>query len=150
LAYNKDMQEDKEAIFDAFDTVSMCLTAFTPMVKTMKVNTENMRKAAAGGFINATDCADYLVGKGLPFRDAYKATGTLVALCIDRGLTLETLPLEDYKSVCGLFGEDVYEAISLDRCVAMRKVYGGPAPENVRGQVSRARAIVEKLKDLEK
>ena len=97
LAYNKDMQEDKEAIFDAVDTVKMCLTAFTPMIETMKTIPENMRKAAAHGFINATDCADYLVKKGLPFRDAYKATGTLVALCIEKGLTLETLPIEEYK-----------------------------------------------------
>ena len=143
LAYNKDMQEDKEAVFDVFDTVRMCLTAFIPMVDTMRVLTKNMRKAAAGGFINATDCADYLVGKGLPFRDAYKATGTLVALCIDKGLTLETLPLEEYKAVCDSFESDVYEAISLDRCVAMRRVYGGPAPENVRAQVKRVRKLIQ-------
>jgi argininosuccinate lyase len=105
LAYNKDMQEDKEAIFDAADTVKMCLTAFTPMIDTMTVLKDNMRTAAAKGFINATDCADYLVGKGLPFRDAYKATGELVALCIDKGLTLETLPLEEYKNICELFFE---------------------------------------------
>ncbi len=147
LAYNKDMQEDKEAVFDAFDTVRMCLTAFIPMVDTMRVLTANMRKAAAGGFINATDCADYLVGKGLPFRDAYKATGSLVAACIDKGLTLETLPLEEYKAVCDLFGEDVYEAISLDRCVAMRRVYGGPAPDNVRAQVERVRAAIGAAKE---
>lgn len=142
LAYNKDMQEDKEAIFDAFDTVRMCLTAFIPMIDTMRVITGNMRKAAAGGFINATDCADYLVSKGLPFRDAYKAAGSLVALCIDKGLTLETLPLEEYRSVCGLFDGDVFDAISLDRCVALRRVYGGPAPENVRAQVNRVRKIL--------
>ncbi|MBQ4617492.1 MAG: argininosuccinate lyase [Clostridia bacterium] len=142
LAYNKDMQEDKEAIFDALDTVTMCLTAFTPMIDTMTVLTENMRKAAAGGFINATDAADYLVGKGLPFRDAYKATGELVALCIRKGLTLETLPLEEYQAVCDLFDNDVFEAISLERCAAMRRVYGGPAPENVRAQVARVRALI--------
>ncbi len=100
LAYNKDMQEDKEAIFDAVDTVKMCLTAFTPMIETMTVLKENMRNAAAKGFINATDCADYLVGKGMPFRDAYKATGELVALCIEKNLTLETLPLDEYKNIC--------------------------------------------------
>ncbi len=144
LAYNKDMQEDKEAVFDALDTVRLCLTAFVPMIETMTVKPDNMRKAAAGGFINATDCADYLVGKGLPFRDAYKAVGELVALCIDRGLTLETLPLAEYQAVCPLFGEDVYEAISLDRCVAARRVYGGPAPDNVREQVRRVRALMEK------
>lgn len=143
LAYNKDMQEDKEAIFDAFDTVRMCLTAFIPMVDTMRVLTGNMRKAAAHGFINATDCADYLVGRGLPFRDAYKATGSLVAVCIDKGVTLETLPLEDFKAVCDAFDNDVYEAISLDRCVKMRQVYGGPAPENVRAQIKRVRELIK-------
>ena len=144
LAYNKDMQEDKEAVFDAFDTVSACLAAFTPMIDTMHVLTDNMRRAAANGFINATDCADYLVGKGLPFRDAYKATGCLVAACIDKGFTLETLPLDEYKAVCDLFDNDIYDAISLDRCVAMRRVYGGPAPENVRAQVKRVREILNK------
>ena len=121
LAYNKDMQEDKEAIFDAFDTVEMCLTAFTPMLATMTVNKENMRNAAAKGFINATDCADYLTKKGLPFRDAYKATGELVALCIKTDQTLETLPLEKYKEVCDLFDNDVYDAINLETCVKNRK-----------------------------
>jgi argininosuccinate lyase len=146
LAYNKDMQEDKEAMFDAFDTVMLCLDAFTPMIEAIKVNTQNMRRAAAEGFINATDCADYLVGKGLPFRDAYKAVGTLVTYCIEKGHTLESLPVEDYKSVCGLFEDDVYQAVSLDRCVEMRKVYGGPAPENVRGQIDRVRELVKGLK----
>ena len=126
LAYNKDMQEDKEAVFDAVDTLHICLTAFVPMVDTMKVLPENMRKAAAKGFINATDCADYLVGKGLPFRDAYKVTGALVAYCIDHDLTLETLPLEEYQKFHALFAEDVYQAISLDTCVNGRKVPGGP------------------------
>ncbi len=142
LAYNKDMQEDKEAIFDALDTVEACLTPFIPMIDTMKVLPDNMRKAAAGGFINATDCADYLVGKGLPFRDAYKATGTLVARCIDGGQTLETLPLAVYQEICPLFDEDVYAFISLERCAASRRVYGGPAPENVLAQVGRVRALV--------
>jgi len=123
LAYNKDMQEDKDAIFDAFDTVKLCLTAFVPMIETMKVLPDNMRKAAAGGFINATDCADYLVGKGLPFRDAYKATGELVALCIEKGLTLETLPLDEYKKVCSLFDEKIYDAISLENCVKRRGLF---------------------------
>jgi len=143
LAYNKDMQEDKEAIFDAVDTVKMCLTAFTPMLDTMKLIPENMRKAAAGGFINATDCADYLVKKGLPFRDAYKATGELVALCIDKGLTLETLPMAEYKAVCDVFDDGVYDAISLDRCAMERKAYGGPAPENVAAQVNRIKEIIK-------
>lgn len=143
LAYNKDMQEDKEAIFDAVDTVRMCLTAFTPMLDTMKVLPENMRKAAAGGFINATDCADYLVKKGLPFRDAYKATGTLVARCLELGLTLETLPMEEYKAVCDVFDQGVYEAISLEKCVDDRKVLGGPARENVLEQVTRVEALIQ-------
>jgi argininosuccinate lyase len=120
LAYNKDMQEDKDAIFDAFDTVKICLTTLVPMIDTMTVLTENMRKAAAGGFINATDCADYLVSKGLAFRDAYKATGEIVALCIKTGNTLETLPIEDYKSICELFDEGVYDAINLENCVKRR------------------------------
>ena len=142
LAYNKDMQEDKEAIFDALDTVSMCLTAFTPMLDTMTVNEKQMRKAAAGGFINATDCADYLVGKGLPFRDAYKAVGALVAICIAEGETLESLPLEKYKQVCDLFEQDVYEAIALERCTCLRNIVGGPAPDSVRAQIG---AVREKL-----
>ena len=103
LAYNKDMQEDKEAVFDAVDTVKLCLKTFTPMLHTMTVLKENMRAAAAKGFINATDCADYLTKKGVPFRDAYKITGGLVAECIRRGLTLETLPLEDYRAASGVF-----------------------------------------------
>lgn len=143
LAYNKDMQEDKEAIFDAVDTVKMCLNAFTPMIDTMTVLKDNMRNAAAKGFINATDCADYLVGKGLPFRDAYKCTGELVALCIDKGLTLETLPLKEYQKICDLFDDEVYTAINLEKCVKDRKVAGSPCPENVLAQVKAAR---EKIK----
>ena len=142
LAYNKDMQEDKEAIFDAFDTVKMCLTAFIPMIDTMKVNADNMRKAAAGGFINATDCADFLVGKGLPFRDAYKATGELVAICIKKGLTLETLPIDEYKKVCDLFDDGVYEAINLEKCVNDRTCIGAPCPENVRTEAKKILAQI--------
>lgn len=139
LAYNKDMQEDKEAIFDAVDTVKMCLTAFTPMIETMTVLKDNMRRAAAKGFINATDCADYLVGKGLPFRDAYKATGELVALCIDRGTTLEELPLEEYKKICDLFDDGIYTAINLEKCVNDRLVIGGPSKSSVDIQTEYAR-----------
>ncbi len=120
LAYNKDMQEDKDAIFDAFDTVKICLVTLVPMIATMKALPENMRKAAAGGFINATDCADFLVSKGLPFRDAYKATGELVALCIRENKTLETLSLDEYKNVCDLFDDGVYDAIKLENCVRRR------------------------------
>lgn len=140
LAYNKDMQEDKEAIFDAVDTVKLCLTTFIPMIETMKVIPENMRNAAAKGFINATDCADYLVKKGLPFRDAYKITGTLVHTCIEKNLTLETLPLEEYKALCETFDEDIYDAISLETCVMQRKAYGGPAPESVTAQIEYTRS----------
>ncbi|MBQ8884354.1 MAG: argininosuccinate lyase [Oscillospiraceae bacterium] len=136
LAYNKDMQEDKEAIFDAVDTVKLCLSTFIPMLETMRVLPENMRNAAAKGFINATDCADYLVKKGLPFRDAYKITGTLVAKCIEMGVTLETLSLDEYKKLSEIFEEDVYDAISLDTCVMQRKSQGGPAPEAVMEQIS--------------
>lgn len=138
LAYNKDMQEDKEAIFDAIDNVKLCVKTFIPMLSTMRVLKENMRNAAAKGFINATDCADYLVKKGMPFRDAYKITGTLVAQCIGKGLTLETLPIADYKAMTELFDEDVFEAISLDTCVRERKSEGGPSPEAVKIQISEA------------
>lgn len=139
LAYNKDMQEDKEAVFDAVDTVKLCLSTFIPMIETMKVIPENMRNAAAKGFINATDCADYLVKKGLPFRDAYKITGTLVHTCIEKDLTLETLPLEEYRALCDTFEEDVYDAISLETCVMQRKAAGGPVPETVKAQIEYVR-----------
>ena len=143
LAYNKDMQEDKEAVFDAVDTLRMCLTAFIPMVKTMTLLPDNMRRAAAGGFINATDVADYLVEqKGLPFRAAYRMTGDLVAKCMESGETLESLPLSEYRKVCPLFDEKVYDAISLAACVNGRTVYGGPAPENVRAM---AKAVREEI-----
>lgn len=138
LAYNKDMQEDKEAIFDAVDNVKLCVKTFTPMLKTMRVLKDNMRNAAAKGFINATDCADYLVKKGMPFRDAYKITGTLVAQCIEKGVTLETLPIADYKAMTELFAEDVYQAISLDTCVRERKSEGGPSPDAVKIQIGEA------------
>ncbi len=136
LAYNKDMQEDKEAVFDAVDTVKLCLKTFTPMLHTMTVLKENMRAAAAKGFINATDCADYLTKKGVPFRDAYKITGGLVAECIRRGLTLETLPLEDYRAASGVFAEDVYGAINLETCVKGRLSEGGPSPDAVEKQLA--------------
>lgn len=142
LAYNKDMQEDKEAVFDAVDTVKLCLTTFVPMLKTMHVNKENMRAAAAKGFINATDCADYLVKKGIPFREAYKITGTLVARCIELDTTLEKLPLEEYKKLCINFEDDVFEAISLDVCVKMRNAEGGPSPEAVKIQINYTRNLI--------
>jgi len=139
LAYNKDMQEDKEAIFDAVDNVKLCLKTFIPMIETMRINKENMRNAAARGFINATDCADYLVKKGMPFRDAYKITGQLVALCIQKNETLETLPLEEYKNFTDLFDNDVFDAISLETCVNQRKSEGGPSPDSVKIQIEKTK-----------
>ena len=136
LAYNKDMQEDKEPVFDAVDTVEMCLPVFAAMLDTMTVRTDNMRKAAGHGFINATDCADYLVKKGLPFREAYMIVGRLVNLCIKTGDTLDTLTLKDFRAISSLFDEDVYQALALKTCVNERKVYGGPAKESVEKQIS--------------
>ena len=143
LAYNKDMQEDKEAVFDSCKTAKLCVSTMTPMLKTMKVLKENMRNAAARGFINATDCADYLVKKGMAFRDAYKITGTLVAYCIDHDKTLETLSLQEYQSMHSSFESDVFDAISLDTCVKGRNVLGGPAPEMVKQQIAEARKQLE-------
>ena len=141
LAYNKDMQEDKQAVFDAVDTVLICIDTFAAMLDSAKVLKANMRAAAAKGFINATDCADYLVKKGLPFRDAYKAVGELVAFCIENGYTLETLPLEEYRRVCELFADDVYAAIDLDNCVKGRDVKGGPAPQRVLFEIENAEKL---------
>ena len=143
LAYNKDMQEDKEAIFDAIDNVKLCLSTFIPMLQTMTVYRENMRNAAANGFINATDCADYLVKKGMAFRDAYKITGGLVALCIEKKTDLEHLPIEDYRSRSELFDIDVYDAINLDTCVNSRISYGGPSPESVKKQIADVRGALD-------
>ena len=137
LAYNKDMQEDKEAVFDAIDTVKACLEVLTPMMATMTVLPDNM---------NATDCADYLTKKGLPFRDAYRAVGELVALCIETGHVLDDLPLNQYQAVCPLFEADVYQAIDLKTCVGERKSLGGPAPDEVRRQIQKIRAFLESRK----
>lgn len=131
LAYNKDMQEDKEALFDAIDQVKLCLPVFTDMLKTMKVNSKKMRDYAAKGFINATDCADYLVKQGKAFRDAYKTTGQLVAYCIEHDEVLETLSLDIYQSFDAVFEESIYEAIALETCVKNRQVDGGPSPQAV-------------------
>ena len=143
LAYNKDMQEDKEPVFDAIDTVEQCLPVFAAMVDTLTVKQRNMQKAAAGGFINATDCADYLVKQGLPFRDAYMIVGRLVHICLKTGETLDTLPLKDFQSVSGAFGPDVYQALELKTCVGGRKVYGGPAPDSVKTQIEHIKEFVE-------
>ena len=144
LAYNKDMQEDKEAIFDAVDTVKKCIKVFTPMIATMRVLPNNMRKAAGKGFINATDLADYLVKKGMPFRTAYKKVGEIVAYCIDNGLILETMPLEKYKEFDPTFGEDLFGEISLDTCVEKRISAGGTGPQSVETQL---KYITEFLND---
>jgi len=144
LAYNKDLQEDKEAIFDAIDTAKMCLAVFAPMIATMTVKPENMRKAAAEGFINATDAADYLVKKGMPFRTAYKITGQLVAHCIANHHTLESLPIADYQAMSELFDNDIYEAVSLDTCVKSRISVGGTSPESVAAQIQNIRETVLK------
>ena len=143
LAYNKDMQEDKECVFDAIDTVERCLPVFTAMLDTLTVRKENMRRAAAGGFINATDCADYLVKKGMPFREAYLIVGRLVSQCIRAGETLDTLSLKDFKAVSKAFDEDVYQALELRTCVNGRKVCGGPAADSVRVQIGHIREFVE-------
>jgi len=135
LAYNKDMQEDKEAIFDALDNVKLCIDIFTQMFDTMTVRVSVLRRAASKGFINATDCADYLVKNGLPFRDAYKITGQIIAYCIDTDKTLEALTLDEYKSFCPVFENGVYEAVDLMNCVNGRKVTGGPAAVSVRKQL---------------
>ena len=136
LAYNKDMQEDKEAVFDAVDTVKMCLKVFAPMVETMTAKPENMKKAAQGGFINATDLADYLVKKGLPFRSAYKISGQIVAKCIADGQVLETLPLEAYQSFSPLFEADLYQDIDLTTCVEKRVSQGGTSAASVQAQIA--------------
>ena len=143
LAYNKDMQEDKEAIFDSVDTVKMCLKVFAPMVETMKTIPENMLLAAQKGFINATDLADYLVGKGLPFRTAYKLVGKIVGQCVSSGKVLETMTLEEYKAHSALFGEDLFEAISLRSCMERRTSFGGAAPQSVLEQVKFVQQTLE-------
>ena len=136
LAYNKDMQEDKEGIFDACDTVKMCLQIFVGMISTMSVNADNMKAAAGGGFINATDLADWLVGKGLPFRSAYKISGEIVAECIRRRCVLEDLPLEVYRTFSNLFDEGIYEAVNLDNCVSRRISFGGTSVSSVEHQIN--------------
>ena len=143
LAYNKDMQEDKEAVFDALDTAALSLEVLAPMLRTATFHPEKMKQAALGGFINATDAADYLAKKGVPFRDAYCVTGQLVNRCIALGTTLDKLPLEEYRALCPAFDADVYAAIDLLACVRGRNLPGGPAPERVREQIALA---LEKIK----
>ena len=136
LAYNQDMQEDKEPLFDAIDTVKQCLPVFAAMVDTMTVLPKNMAKAASGGFINATDCADYLVKKGMPFRDAYMVVGRLVNACIQMGETLDTLALKDFRAISDKFEADIYQALELKTCVNERKVPGGPSEQAVEQQIA--------------
>ena len=143
LAYNKDMQEDKEALFDAIDTAELSLSVLAPMLRTATFHPANMKQAAAAGFINATDCADYMVRKGVPFRDAYGVVGRLVKYCIDRGVTLEELPLAEYRQFSLVFDEDVYAAIDLLNCVSQRNIPGGPAPEAVKATIEATRARIE-------
>ena len=143
LAYNKDMQEDKEALFDAIDNTKLCLELFAKMLETCTVRKENMKKAAQVGFINATDCADYLVKKGMAFRDAYKITGRLVAYCIEHNYIFETLPIEVYKEYSPMFDTDVFDAIDLETCVNERKVYGGPAEASVKHQIDVVRNVIK-------
>lgn len=143
LAYNKDMQEDKEAVFDAIDTVKQCLSVLTSMFATMALCKENMKKAALRGFINATDCADYLTRKGMPFRDAYKTVGRLVAECVSRDQSLMDLTLSEYQEHSQLFEEDIYQAIDLNTCVSGRSVKGGPSPYEVSRQISVIEQFIE-------
>lgn len=136
LAYNKDMQEDKEGIFDSIDTLKMCLQVFAPMVRSMRVKKENMLAAAKGGFINATDLADYLTKKGMPFRTAYKLTGQLVAYCIENDTDLESISLDTYKTFSEMFEEDLYKEIALETCVNKRTSEGGTGTDSVKQQIA--------------
>jgi argininosuccinate lyase len=129
LAYNKDMQEDKEVAFDAFDTVKNCIVLFTGMLKTMKFRKERMAKSAMNGFTNATDAADYLVGKGVPFRDAHGIIGRLVLYCIDKNCSIDDLSIEELRSISDKFDTDIYDAISLKTCVEKRLTIGAPGPD---------------------
>ena len=142
LAYNKDMQEDKEAVFDAVDSVKACLDITEGEIATMTVLTDNMKKAAQNGFINATDMADYLVNKGLPFRDAYKISGKAVAYCIQNGKVLETLTVDEYKNFSDLIDEGIFEAVDLDNCVRKRTSFGGPTAQSVIMQIDEIKKIL--------
>lgn len=143
LAYNKDMQEDKEPVFDAIDTVKLCIPVFAGMIETMTVHPENMRRAAGRGFINATDCADYLTKKGMPFRDAYTAVGNLVYYCQEQGKTLEELTLEELQRTSPLFETDVYEALNLENCAMSRASFGGPAKAEAERQIREIEAFIQ-------
>lgn len=150
LAYNKDMQEDKEALFDAIDTVKKCLLVFTPMLQTCRFQKENMAAGARGGFTNATDLADYLAGKGMPFRDAHAVVGQAVLYCIEHQKVLEELDLTTFKSFSELIEDDVYEHLDIMNCVAKRSVVGGPAPETVKKAQADAARWLERMRDVYK
>lgn len=145
LAYNKDMQEDKEAIFDAVDTVKMCLPVFTKMVATMKVRKSNMYKAAQGGFTNATDIADYLVKKGIPFRSAHEIIGKMVLYCIESNKSIDQLTMDEFKGFSEKIAEDVYEEISLEKCVSGRNLPGGPAKESVVSSIESGKKYLSQI-----
>ena len=147
LAYNKDMQEDKEAVFDSVDTAKACLGIFVPMISSMKARPENMLRAAQTGFINATDLADYLVRKGIPFRSAYKLAGQAVARCQSEGYTLETLPLGEYKALSDLFDADLYDDIDLMNCVEKRISEGGTSLKSVEAQIKYVREKLSSIKE---
>ena len=147
LAYNKDMQEDKEPVFDAIDTIEMCIPVFGAMLNTLTVRPKNMAKAAAGGFINATDCADYLTKKGMPFREAYMIVGRLVNMCIQSGETLDTLTLRDFRAISSLFDGDIYDALDLRHCVSERKVFGGPSHDDVVRQINYIKDFVAQRRE---
>ncbi|NMA65408.1 MAG: argininosuccinate lyase [Clostridiaceae bacterium] len=145
LAYNKDMQEDKEAIFDAVDTVKLCLPIFTKMIQTAKINRETLYSAASGGFTNATDLADYLVKKGIPFRDSHEIIGKMVSYCIKKNKTLEEMTLDEFQIFSSKISDDVYSAIGLETCVNERKVPGGPSKEFVKASIKSGRCFVNSL-----
>ena len=144
LAYNKDMQEDKEGAFDAIDTALDCIRLMTGMLRAMKFNEPRMRDSAKGGFTNATDAADYLVGKGVPFRDAHGIIGQLVLMCIEKNKSMDELTLEEYRSVSEAFEEDMYDAISMETCIAKRNTDGAPGPEAMAREIAACKALLEK------
>ena len=142
LAYNKDMQEDKELTFDALETTKGCIVLFTGMISTMHFNADAMEKSAKNGFTNATDAADYLVNKGVPFRDAHGMIGHLVLTCIEKGISLDELPLDEYKRICPSFEEDIYDAISMKTCVQKRNTCGAPGPDAMADEIASCEAYL--------
>ena len=145
LAYNKDMQEDKEAVFDCEDTVKMCLRVFTDLLPSLTFNVASMAQGAAGGYTAATDCADYLVKKGMPFRDAHKAVGQLVRYCVDENKTLDTLTVDEYKRFSESFDNDILQIVDIPQLVAARTAVGGPAKKTVEKHIRKLRKILTTL-----